>query len=93
MEPPSQADAGQVAAPPIAPGPQMPGSSQAPALGHLDQVDPRIIWPHEALHFTPWLLDNAERCWRHPYLATARRLPASLFGYDFLTDPRDPQLP
>jgi hypothetical protein len=61
VEPPSQADAGQVAAPPIAPGTQMPGSSQAPALGHLDQVDPRIIWPHEALHFTPWLLDNAER--------------------------------
>ena len=62
MEPPSQTGAGgQVAALPIAPGPQMPGSSRAPALGHLDQVDPRTIWPHEALHFTPWLLDNAER--------------------------------
>ena len=61
MEPPSQTGADQIAVPSIAHGPQMPGSSQAPALGHLDQVDPRIIWPHEALHFTPWLLDNAER--------------------------------
>lgn len=39
----------------------MPSSPSAPALGHLDQVDPRTIWPHEALNFTPWLLANAER--------------------------------
>ena len=30
-------------------------------LGKLEQVDPRGVWQHEALHFTPWLLDNADR--------------------------------
>jgi hypothetical protein len=33
----------------------------APTLGHLDQVDPRAIWRHEARDFTPWLLANANR--------------------------------
>lgn len=30
-------------------------------LGRLDQVDPRSVWRHEALNFTPWLLENADR--------------------------------
>jgi Domain of unknown function (DUF4268) len=30
-------------------------------LGTIEQVDPRLIWPHEAADFTPWLLSNAER--------------------------------
>jgi hypothetical protein len=30
-------------------------------LGKLEQVDPRSIWVHEARHFTPWLLANADR--------------------------------
>jgi hypothetical protein len=30
-------------------------------LGKLEAVDPRLVWPHEAHDFTPWLLDNAER--------------------------------
>ncbi len=29
------------------------------------------------------LRSPAIRCWRHPYLVIARRLPASLLGYDF----------
>jgi hypothetical protein len=30
-------------------------------LGRLEQVDPRSVWRHEALNFTPWLLENAAR--------------------------------
>jgi hypothetical protein len=29
-------------------------------LGRLEHLDPRKVWEHEAHHFTPWLLDNAE---------------------------------
>ncbi|MBU6244715.1 MAG: DUF4268 domain-containing protein [Actinomycetales bacterium] len=29
-------------------------------LGRLIEVDPRLVWPHEAHDFTPWLLDNAD---------------------------------
>jgi hypothetical protein len=31
-----------------------------PALGSLEYLNPRAMWKHEALNFTPWLLDNAE---------------------------------
>ena len=30
------------------------------ALGRLEVVDPREVWPDEARDFTPWLLDHAE---------------------------------
>jgi hypothetical protein len=30
-------------------------------LGKLEYVDPRSVWVHEAHHFTPWLLENADR--------------------------------
>ncbi len=29
-------------------------------LGRLKAVLPRDVWPHEALNFTPWLLDNVD---------------------------------
>lgn len=29
------------------------------ALGRLEPVDPRDVWPSEAQDFTPWLLANA----------------------------------
>jgi hypothetical protein len=29
-------------------------------LGRLESLDPRKVWEHEAHHFTPWLLENAE---------------------------------
>lgn len=29
-------------------------------LGRLEQVDPRAVWPGEATHFTPWLLEHAD---------------------------------
>lgn len=29
-------------------------------LGRLTVVPPRQVWPHEALNFTPWLLDNVD---------------------------------
>ena len=32
-----------------------------PDLGRLEPVDPRSVWPHEALNFTPWLAQNADR--------------------------------
>ena len=28
------------------------------AIGVLELVDPRFVWPHEALDFTPWLRLN-----------------------------------
>lgn len=34
------------------------GSQQS--LGRLRTVDPRTIWPNEALDFTPWLRENAD---------------------------------
>jgi hypothetical protein len=35
--------------------------AEYPDLGRLEPVDPRSIWPHEALNFTPWLALNADR--------------------------------
>ena len=32
----------------------------APNLGRLRKVAPRTVWEHEALTFTPWLLDNVD---------------------------------
>lgn len=29
-------------------------------LGKLVQDDPRLVWPHEAHNFTPWLLQNSD---------------------------------
>lgn len=29
-------------------------------LGRLKAVPPRQVWPHEALNFTPWLLENVD---------------------------------
>lgn len=37
---------------------QAPGEA---SLGHLQQIDPRTVWKHEAHDFTPWLHDNADR--------------------------------
>jgi hypothetical protein len=31
-----------------------------PNLGRLTVVPAREVWPHEALHFTPWLLSNVD---------------------------------
>lgn len=31
-----------------------------PALSRLKPLDPRTVWPHEAHHFTPWLLENGD---------------------------------
>jgi hypothetical protein len=30
-------------------------------LGRLEPVDPRLVWSHEALNFTPWLAKNVDR--------------------------------
>src|SRR5215208_5413548 len=30
------------------------------ALGRLDRIDARKVWKHEALDFTPWLLEHAD---------------------------------
>jgi Domain of unknown function (DUF4268) len=30
------------------------------SLGRIETVDPRSVWPHEALDFTPWLLSNVD---------------------------------
>lgn len=35
--------------------------AEVPQLGRLEPVDPRSIWSHEALNFTPWLAHNADR--------------------------------
>jgi Domain of unknown function (DUF4268) len=37
------------------------GAVDGQHLGRLEPVDPRSIWPHEALNFTPWLAANADR--------------------------------
>ena len=29
-------------------------------LGSIQNVDPRTVWPHEAVDFTPWLAENAD---------------------------------
>ena len=34
--------------------------SISPELGRLKAVEPRTIWAHEALGFTPWLLQNVD---------------------------------
>lgn len=36
-------------------GTEVPGS---PVLGTIERVDPRFVWPNEAVHFTPWLKEN-----------------------------------
>ncbi len=36
------------------------GMTSGPGLGRLASVQPREVWPHEALNFTPWLLDNVD---------------------------------
>ena len=30
------------------------------ALGRVERVDPRTVWPDEARDFTPWLLGNVD---------------------------------
>jgi hypothetical protein len=35
--------------------------SRVAELGQLERIDPREVWKHEALSFTPWLAANAER--------------------------------
>jgi hypothetical protein len=35
-------------------------TSSVPQLGRLAPVAPRDVWPNEAQHFTPWLLQNAD---------------------------------
>ena len=40
-------------------GSERPGTIER-TLGRLEFINPREIWPDEARHFTPWLLDNAE---------------------------------
>lgn len=39
---------------------QIPGP-EVHQLGRLEPVDPRSIWSHEALNFTPWLAQNVDR--------------------------------
>ncbi|WP_253261075.1 DUF4268 domain-containing protein [Rhodococcus ruber] len=36
------------------------GCMSSSSLGRLQIVPPREIWPHEALDFTPWLLQNVD---------------------------------
>lgn len=36
-------------------------ATPAENLGRLEEVNPRDIWPGEATHFTPWLLDHADQ--------------------------------
>lgn len=35
-------------------------NSKTIALGTLERVDPRTIWPHEAQDFTPWLVEHID---------------------------------
>jgi len=37
-----------------------PSSTGPGALGRLEPIDPKAVWPHEAHNFTPWLLQNAD---------------------------------
>lgn len=32
-----------------------------PLLGTIEKVDPRVLWQHEAHHFTPWLAENLDK--------------------------------
>lgn len=41
-------------------GPMAASSGVVPGLGRLTEVPPREVWPHEAHHFTPWLLGNVD---------------------------------
>lgn len=52
----------------------MPAEPLEPELGHLEPVDPRSIWKHEALDFTPWLASNADG------LATALGIDLEITG-------------
>jgi len=40
--------------------PSLEISLTTPNLGRLTTVQPRDVWTHEALHFTPWLLQNVD---------------------------------
>lgn len=40
-------------------GSDRPDSAER-GLGRLEFINPRDVWPDEARHFTPWLLDNAD---------------------------------
>ena len=40
---------------------QFPPRQPRPALGTLEDVEPRTIWAHEAQHFTPWLATQGDR--------------------------------
>jgi hypothetical protein len=57
----------------------------------LDEILARV-WP--AIRDQVWGMSDGTGgrtwCWRHPYLVTARRLPASLLGYDFSPSRADP---
>jgi hypothetical protein len=35
-------------------------NSESALLGTLERIDPRTIWPHEAQHFTPWLVEHID---------------------------------
>lgn len=37
-----------------------PPGAPTTTLGRLERLDPRTVWPHEALDFTRWLLTNIE---------------------------------
>lgn len=45
----------------IRPLPMAPRPTSPVELGTLERTDPRLVWKHEALDFTPWLRDNADR--------------------------------
>lgn len=58
------------------------GPSTIPVLGKLLNSDPRTVWLHEALQFTPWLLANQD------YLADALGIELQLEAAEFLTATR-----